>query len=83
MSIILYDLIWGNAQVVTVTTFTSLREASKYAGVSTQAMLLWTDRYDIGAMVDGRWHIDKEKLDRVLAGRAHIAEIEANLRQAG
>lgn len=64
-------------------TFKSLREAARYAGVSYQAIKDWARIYDIGVMVDGRWHIDKERLDRVLAARAHIAEVEANLRQVG
>ncbi len=63
--------------------FKSLREASRYANVSQTAIMLWTDKYDLGELIDGRWHIDKEKLDRVIAARAHIAEVEANLRQVG
>ncbi len=64
-------------------TFTSLREAARYANVSYQAIRDWTRIYEIGVMVDGRWHIDKVALDRVLAARDHIAEIEADLRKAG
>lgn len=65
-----------------MTTFTSLRAASRYARVSQQSILLWTDKYDIGTQTDtGRWQIDKEKLDRVLAARDHIAELEASIRK--
>lgn len=69
--------------MVRTMTFKSLRSASKYAGVSQTAIQLWIDKYDIGEFIDGRWHIDKDKLDRVIAVRASIAEAEASLRQAG
>lgn len=64
-------------------TFTSLREAARYAGVTSSAILFWTDQSDIGELVDGRWHIDKEKLDIFLAKRAKIAELRAEIRNVG
>lgn len=59
--------------------FTSLREAGKYAGVTPNTVLIWTDQYDIGEMREGRWHIDKDKLDKVLDARRKLAA----LRKAG
>ena len=55
--------------------FTSLREAAIYAGVTPTAMLLWTDQYDLGERIDGRWHIDKDKLDKILEARRQLAAL--------
>lgn len=62
-------------------TFKSLREAARYAGVTSSAILFWTDQYDIGDMVDGRWHIDKDKLDAFLAARDKIAALKQSIRK--
>ncbi len=59
--------------------FKSLREAGKYAGVYPGTILMWTDQYDIGEQVEGRWRIDKEKLDKLLEARRQLA----NLKRAG
>lgn len=64
-------------------TFSSLREAARYARVSQQSMMIWTDKYDIGEVIDGRWHIDKDKLDRVIATKEHIAELQESIKKAG
>lgn len=63
--------------------FTSLREASKYAAVSQQTILIWTDKYAIGELTNGRWHIHKEKLDAVLEARLRISRIRSELRSVG
>lgn len=63
--------------------FTSLRQAAQYAGVTRAAVLYWTDLYDIGEQVDGRWYIDKDKFDAFLATRAKIAEMKATIRKIG
>lgn len=64
-------------------TFTSLRQAAQYAGVTRAAVLYWTDLYDIGELIDGRWHIDKDKFDAFLATRARIADMKAEIRKVG
>ena len=56
--------------------FTSLREAGKYAGVTPNTVLLWTDQYDLGEMRGGRWHIDKDKLDKLLEARKRLADLK-------
>lgn len=63
--------------------FKSLREAAAYAGVTRAAVLYWTELSDIGELVEGRWEIDKDKLDAFLAMRAEVARLRANMRQAG
>lgn len=63
--------------------FTSLREAAQYAGVTKAGIVYWAEMHGIGEVVNGRWHIDKDRLDAFLATRAKIAELRANLRQAG
>lgn len=63
-------------------TFTSLREAARYAGVSYQAIRDWAQEHQIGELRDGRWHIDREKLDHILASRARIEELKSGFRQS-
>jgi hypothetical protein len=62
--------------------FPSLGTAARYAGVTKQSILKWTALYDIGQLIDGRWSIDKEKLDRVIAARNRVAEIQDSLRKS-
>lgn len=62
-------------------SFNSLREAAKYARVSQQSMLMWTDKYDIGEREGSRWKIDKEKLDRVISTRDQIAELWESIKR--
>lgn len=60
--------------------FVSLRSAAAYANVSYQTIRNWLDDYDLGTFKDGRWTVEKDKLDRVLAARDHIAEIRSSLK---
>ncbi len=62
--------------------FTSLREAAQYAGVTKAGIVYWAEQHGIGEVIDGRWHIDKEKLDAFLATRAEIARLRAELKSA-
>ena len=55
--------------------FKSLREAALYARVTPQAILIWTDQYDLGERIGGRWHIDKDKLDKLLEARRQLAAL--------
>ncbi len=61
--------------------FLSLRSAATYAGVTYEAIRKWTSWYDIGKKVDGRWHIDKVKLDKILWARRQTSELR--IRKAG
>lgn len=60
--------------------FQSLRTAADYAGVSYQSILNWSKEYAIGELRDGRWVINKEKLDRIVAAHEQIQEIRASLK---
>lgn len=62
--------------------FTSLREAARHAGVSYQAIRQWILEYHIGEMVEGRYHIDRDALERVMAARAVIAQAKADIRKS-
>ena len=62
--------------------FTSLRDAARYAGVTRAAVLYWTELHDIGELVDGRWHIDREKLDAFLAARRQLVELRQSMRKS-
>ncbi len=64
-------------------TFTSLREAAAYAGVSYQAVRNWAAEYGIGTFDGTRWTIDGDKLDRVIELRARAAEARADIRKVG
>lgn len=56
--------------------FKSLREAANYAGVTAYTILLWTDQYDLGEQQEnGRWHIDRGKLDKILEARKTLADL--------
>ena len=63
--------------------FKSLGEAARYAHVTRAAVAYWANLHDIGELVDGRWHIDKEKFDAFLAARAEIARLRAEIRNVG
>ncbi len=60
--------------------FNGLRAAAKYAGVTPNAVRIWTTQADLGQMIDGRWVIDKDKLDRFLALRKTLADVRAEFR---
>lgn len=62
--------------------FKSLREAAQYAGVTKAGIVYWAEMHNLGEVIDGRWHIDKEKLDAFLATRAEIARLRAELKSA-
>jgi excisionase family DNA binding protein len=61
-------------------SLTSLREAARYAGVTAPAIRKWIDEYRLGEMVDGRWHIDKARLDELLEARRRLKVLKASLR---
>ncbi len=48
----------------------SLRAAAKVANVSHTAIKQWCDAYNIGELRDGRWHIDRAALKRIMRARA-------------
>ena len=61
--------------------FNSLRTAAEYAGVTYQSIRTWSKEYGIGHLQDGKWRIDKDKLDKVIAARDQIAEIQESLKK--
>ncbi len=65
-----------------MSTFQSLREAAKYADVSYFTIREWARLYGIGELVDGRWHIDKDRLDGFIAARQQFADAKAELRKS-
>lgn len=62
--------------------FKSLGEAARYARVTRAAVAYWANLHDIGELVEGRWHIDKDKFDAFLATRAKIAEMRLSIRKS-
>lgn len=46
-----------------------LRRASQIAGVSRVAVGNWCEKYGIGTMVDGVWHIDRAALMKIVRAR--------------
>ena len=65
-----------------MSTFTSLREASAYAGVSYITIREWARNYHIGTLTDGRWRVNKERLDELLIARAQLRETIDELRRS-
>ena len=61
-----------------MSTFSSLREAARYAGVSYLTIREWARSYGIGELVDGRWRINQEKLDAYLEDYGALANALAN-----
>ncbi len=64
-----------------MSTFCSLREAATYAGVSYITIRDWAINYGIGELVDGRWHVNKERLDAYVIARSTFKEVQAELRR--
>lgn len=62
--------------------FESLRTAADYAGVSYFTVRSWALSYGIGRLEDGRWIIDREKLDVILKARRGLAKAKNELRQS-
>ena len=53
-------------------------------GVTYQSIRTWSKEYGIGRIGDdGRWRIDKSKLDQVIATRDQIAELQDSLKRLG
>lgn len=48
---------------------TTLREAAAEAATSISTVKGWCERYGIGRLVDGRWHISPSGLARCIAVR--------------
>jgi hypothetical protein len=44
----------------------SLRKAARDAGVSHQTVANWCEKYQIGELKSGRWHISKSGIDRIV-----------------
>ena len=65
-----------------MSTFSSLREAARYAGVSYYTIREWARSYGIGEIVDGRWHVNREKLDSYMAARESFAAVKDQLRKS-
>lgn len=63
-----------------MSTFTSSRDAARYAGVSHQSICNWAKIYNIGRVENRKLLIDKSRLDQILAARDHIREIRGQLR---
>jgi hypothetical protein len=47
----------------------SLNEAARAADTSEEAVRGWCLRLGIGELIDGRWHVDPEKLQAVIEAR--------------
>ncbi len=42
--------------------------AAELAGVSNETIYNWIEDFGIGKKIAGRWRVEKEKLDKILAG---------------
>lgn len=62
--------------------FMSLREAGRYANVSHECIRLWAIAYGIGELSNGRWRIDRAKLEPLAQARAAVQNVKVELRQA-
>ena len=52
------------------TEFLSLRKAAQAAGVSHVTIRDWCAKHAIGELVDGRWHVRRADLNRILRARS-------------
>ena len=55
----------------------SLIEAARAADTSEEAVRGWCLRLGIGELIDGRWHVDPEKLQAVIEARRVMGRASA------
>ena len=57
-----------NKEYITPTEAVALHEEKGYGQVGKFTIVDWCKRYDIGLKIGGRWKIDKQKFEQMLAG---------------